>query len=44
MLQDEDYESPLKLYCNDTKFEVIKFGSLENSSYVCRVIENKEKK
>ena len=42
LLQPKDYKSKIKLYCRNCKFEVKKFGSLENKSYYRKIIEIKE--
>ena len=37
LLQPKDYKSKIKLYCRDSAFNIEKFGSLENKSYICRI-------
>ena len=46
LLQPKDYKSKIKLYCQDSNFEIKKYkdslGSLKNKSYICKRIEIKE--
>ena len=41
LLQPKEYKSKIKLYCQDSNFEIKKYkdslGSLENKSYICRI-------
>ena len=37
------YKSKIKLYCNNCNFMVKKFGEYRKDSYICKVIEIKEK-
>lgn len=39
LVQPKDYVSKIKLYCHNSKLEVVKFGSLENREYICRRIK-----
>ena len=37
LLQPPNYKSKLKLYCKDSKLEVIKFAQVDNKPYICRI-------
>lgn len=38
LLQPQNYKSKLKLYCKDSKLEVIKFAQVNNKPYISRII------
>jgi len=42
LLQPVTYKSKLKLYCKDSKLEVIKFTELENKSYISQITITKK--